>query len=42
MPEYFPSFLNSIGGIAGDTATLMSLDDTSLEDPPRRSKLTRR
>jgi len=36
MPEYFSSFSNSIGDIVGDTATLMSLDGSSLEHPLRR------
>jgi hypothetical protein len=40
MPEYFPFFSKSIGGIAGDMATLMSLDGSSLEHPPRRSRLS--
>jgi len=39
MPVYLPSFSNSIGGIVGDTATLITLDCSSLEQALRTSKV---
>jgi hypothetical protein len=39
MPVYLPSFSNSIGGTAGDTATLIALDCPSFEQAPRTNRL---